>query len=118
MEALESRWYLAAVAWDDGGDGIHWSDVQNWSNNVLPGEADDVTIDFGSNTVQHDAGSDTVHSLTTTNPFELAGGTLFVVTTTQVNNSFTPHGGELSGGTEGAVERMSPQLLPVGLTAR
>ena len=102
VEPLEDRTLLAAVSWDGGGDGIHWSNVLNWSNDTLPGEADDVTIDFGGNIVQHDAGSDTVHSLTTTNPFELAGGTLSVVTTTQVNNSFTLSGGTLSGGTVGS----------------
>ena len=47
---------------------------------MLPGSADDVTIDFGSNTIQHDAGTDVVHSLTTTNPFTIAGGELSVVT--------------------------------------
>ena len=61
-----------------------------------------MTINFGSGTVQHDAGSDTVHSLTTTNPFELAGGTLSVVTATQVNNAFTLSGGTLSGRTVGS----------------
>ena len=98
VEMFESRLYLAAVAWDGGGDGSRWSDPLNWSNDGLPGEADDMTIDFGGNNVQHDAGFDTVHSLITTNPFELAGGTLHVVTTTQVNNSFTLKGGTLSGG--------------------
>ena len=105
VESLELREMLAAVTWDGGGNGIHWSDALNWSNNVLPGAADDVTIDFGGNTVQHDVGSDTVHSLTTTNPFELAGDTLSVVTTTQVNNSFTLNGGSLSGGTVGSEEK-------------
>ena len=98
VEALESRWYLAAVAWDGGGDGSHWSDPLNWSGNTLPGEADDVTINFGSNTIQHNSGTDTVHSLTTTNPFELAGGALSVVTTTHVNNFSTINGGTLLGG--------------------
>ena len=36
VEALESRLYLAAVTWDAGGDGVYWSDANNWSSDVLP----------------------------------------------------------------------------------
>ena len=89
MEALESRLYLAAVAWDAGGDGSHWSDPLNWSSNVLPTSADDVTINFGSGTVQHDTGTDTVNSLTTTNKLSLSGGTLAINGPSAINNDFT-----------------------------
>ena len=99
MELLESRCLLASVAWDGGGDGSRWGDPLNWSGNALPGAADDVTINFGSGTIQHDAGTNSVNSLTIANPFTLAGGTLSIVTTLQVNNTFTLNGGTLSGGT-------------------
>ena len=75
------------------------ADPLNWSGDALPGVGDDVTINFGGGAVQHDAGTHTVNSLTTTNPFTLAGGTLSIVTTLHVNNTFTLAGGTLSGGT-------------------
>ncbi|MCI0363408.1 MAG: hypothetical protein L0219_05965 [Phycisphaerales bacterium] len=34
----------AAVSWDGGGDGTNWSSANNWSGNVVPGQADRVTI--------------------------------------------------------------------------
>ena len=40
IEKLESRLYLAAVAWDGGSDVSHWSNPLNLSNNVLPISAD------------------------------------------------------------------------------
>ncbi|HQY88746.1 MAG TPA: hypothetical protein PK402_08805, partial [Tepidisphaeraceae bacterium] len=43
---------LAAVSWDGGGDGTLWSDPLNWSSNVIPTVADDVTLDVpGSPTI-------------------------------------------------------------------
>ena len=52
-ENLETRELLVAAMWDGGGDGVHWSDPLNWSGDTLPGSADDVTIDLGSNTIQN-----------------------------------------------------------------
>ncbi len=89
LEELENRCLLAAVTWDAGGDGTHWSDLDNLSTNVLPTSADDVTIDFGSNTIQHDSGTDTVNSLTTSNNFSLTGGTLIVNAASSINGNFT-----------------------------
>ncbi len=37
--------YAASVSWDGGGDGAFWTDPANWSNDAIPGAADDVTID-------------------------------------------------------------------------
>jgi RHS repeat-associated protein len=111
LELLESRCLLAPVSWDGGGDGSRWTDPQNWSDNVVPGAADDVTINFGSGTVRHDAGTHTVKSLTTTNPFTLAGGTLSIGTTLQVNNTLLLEVGTLSGGT---VNFASGQTLTIG----
>jgi hypothetical protein len=33
------------VAWDGGGDGIHWSDPKNWKGNSLPTSSDNIKID-------------------------------------------------------------------------
>jgi agmatine/peptidylarginine deiminase len=35
---------VANGTWDGGGDGVSWSDANNWSNNTLPGASDDVVI--------------------------------------------------------------------------
>ena len=43
IEPLEQRELLTAVSWDGGGDGSNWTDPLNWSNNLVPGAADDVT---------------------------------------------------------------------------
>ena len=44
-EPLEPRRLLSAVAWDGGGDNVHWEDPLNWTGDAVPGNADDVTID-------------------------------------------------------------------------
>src|SRR5262249_18743129 len=44
VERLEDRATPAAVFWDGGGDNLNWSNAQNWSNDVVPTSADDVTI--------------------------------------------------------------------------
>ncbi len=44
LEQLEIRTLLASVIWDGGGDGLYWSDPQNWQNNLLPASGDDVVI--------------------------------------------------------------------------
>ena len=86
VERLENRWLLSTVTWNGGGNGTNWSDPLNWDGNILPGAADDVTINFVTNTIVHDSGTDTVNNLTTNHLWEPAGGTLSVVTTTQVIN--------------------------------
>lgn len=48
MDCLEARVVLAAVSWDGGGGNNLWSNPLNWSNDLLPGNADDVTIDVPS----------------------------------------------------------------------
>ncbi|HQY87222.1 MAG TPA: hypothetical protein PK402_01095, partial [Tepidisphaeraceae bacterium] len=49
VDQLESRFLLAAVFWDGGGDGVLWRTAANWSNNTLPTADDDVTIDVAGN---------------------------------------------------------------------
>jgi hypothetical protein len=99
LEQLEPRHLLAAVNWDGGGDGTRWDDPVNWSSDALPTAADDVTIDAGYGTIEHNAGDDSVHSLTTAAPFILNGGILTIADTLQVNNNFTLSGGALSDAT-------------------
>ncbi len=91
MEALEDRRVLAAVSWDGGGDGVNWSDPDNWSGNALPTSADDVTISVGGTiTVIHASGSTTIQSLTSDENLTISGGSLTVTTgASNVNGDLT-----------------------------
>ncbi|MGF1635410.1 MAG: hypothetical protein ACFCVE_16310 [Phycisphaerae bacterium] len=68
VERMEQRRLLAAVSWDGGGDGVSWSDPLNWSGDVLPVAADDVTIDT--------AGTVRVLQNRTVNSLNVVAGTL------------------------------------------
>ena len=81
VESLEPRTLLSSVAWDGGGDGVHWTDPLNWSSDVLPGANDDVTI--GSAFTVESAGNVSIKSVTSTGhlsilsgSFGVSGGTL------------------------------------------
>ena len=90
IERLESRVLLAAVTWDGGGDGVNWTDPNNWSTNALPGVADDVTIDVvGTPTIQLIFGSQSINSLTSNESIQLSATTLNLAATSVVNASFT-----------------------------
>ena len=47
-EPLERRALLAAVAWTGGGDGMNWTDPNNWSSHAVPTSTDDVAVDVPS----------------------------------------------------------------------
>jgi RHS repeat-associated protein len=98
VEQLEHRLMLTAVSWDGGGDGINWTDPNNWSNNVLPGATDDVTISVASNpTVRISVGSQSINSLASDEALALDGGTLSIAAASRINSSFGMSGGTLSG---------------------
>src|SRR5262245_42779491 len=42
IEALEDRCVPAVITWDGGGGDFRWENPLNWSNDALPGTADDV----------------------------------------------------------------------------
>jgi YD repeat-containing protein len=120
IEALESRLLLSAVNWDGGGDGTHWSDPLNWSSDVLPVAADDVTINFGAATIDHAGGDDTIHSLNATNNFALSGGTLTINANSVVHGDFQLSNGTLDGAGDlslsGAVNWTSGEMVGTGRT--
>ncbi|MFH1711767.1 MAG: LamG domain-containing protein, partial [Patescibacteria group bacterium] len=39
-----NRAFAASVTWTGDGDGVNWEDADNWSNDAVPTDADDVTI--------------------------------------------------------------------------
>src|SRR5688500_543733 len=98
LDRLEPRRLLAAVSWDGGGDGVNWTDANNWSTNALPGPGDDVTIDVaGSPNVRLQAGTQSIRSLTCAESFELGFGELSLAAASMITGPFTFGFGTLSG---------------------
>ena len=100
IEALEDRRLLSLVTWTGAAGTPLWSNPANWSTGALPGPGDDVEINASAGvTVEHDAGTDQIHSLISSSPFTLSGGSLDVATTVEVDNVFTISGGTLQDAT-------------------
>ena len=114
-EALENRLLLSAVNWTGAAGDNQWTTPGNWSTNALPGPGDDVTINAaGTRTITLGSGTQSVNSVTATDPLAITGGALFVAATSQVatltvvgtlsgsgdvtiTNSLTWAGGTMSG---------------------
>jgi hypothetical protein len=96
--ALEDRRLLSAVSWTNanGGD---WDTASNWSTGSLPGPADDVSITIAvSNPITHSSSTDSVHSLTCTDPLTISGGSLsLAAASTITGTTLTLSGGTLTG---------------------
>jgi RHS repeat-associated protein len=74
-EVLESRRMLSTVAWTGAGDGVNWTDPNNWSTHALPGSGDDAVINTSGGAITLN-GTETVRSLNTVRAFTLASGSL------------------------------------------
>ena len=69
--------FSGTAYWDGGGDGTTWTDARNWSEDRVPGTADDVVIDLPTPaTVTLSGGSTTVRSIQCSRDFVLSGGSL------------------------------------------
>lgn len=102
LENFEPRQLLAAVAWDGGAGDNLWHSAANWSTNVVPTAADDVTISVPGSplvTFNSSAGSQSIRSLVSDEELSFTGGTLALTTTANINASMTVDGGTLVGGT-------------------
>ncbi|MBY0457516.1 MAG: hypothetical protein K2V38_09285, partial [Gemmataceae bacterium] len=66
---------IPGASWDGGGDGVSWGDSRNWDTDVVPGPADDVTIDSPGLTVRS-TNAVTVRSLTSNAALALDAGSL------------------------------------------
>ncbi len=101
VEPLEDRILPSTVTWinPNGGD---WDTAANWQDqngaNRVPGLADDAVISMAGNIpVTHSQNvTDAVHSLTNSDAFNLANGTLNITNTLTSSGTF-----QLSGGTLG-----------------
>ncbi len=101
LELLEQRRLLSAVTRTGAGGDNLWSDAANWSIGLLPGPSDDVVINTAIDGVVFVGGNDTIHSLHSSDPLTLSGGTLTVGSasaggTVEVDNTFLLSGGTLA----------------------
>jgi autotransporter-associated beta strand protein len=69
----------------------------NWSTHSVPGSADDVTINIPANVVHSDPVSDSINSLTSTQPLTISGGTLSIAAASTTSGTLTVSGGILAG---------------------
>jgi hypothetical protein len=76
MGAYEAQ--LVDVNWTAAGDGINWSDSNNWSDKIVPTANDAVTISQGFTNVQASGDSFTAYSLSSQSPVEILGGSLTI----------------------------------------
>lgn len=105
--------HSATVTWDAGGDGVSWHDPLNWSGNVLPGPADDVSIALTGAAVVHSTGDHSVRSVISSRPLTMLGGSLTATNGLRINSSvFT-----LSGGTISNTVRLVGSTLNMGTAA-
>ncbi|RPI83952.1 MAG: hypothetical protein EHM42_07930, partial [Planctomycetaceae bacterium] len=92
-EVLETRVLLTAISWDGGaGDGL-WSSALNWSTNVVPGSADDVTLDVAGDVTITVRGAPTaVASLVNRETLSIEGRIATGQATLTVTNNVTNEG--------------------------
>jgi autotransporter-associated beta strand protein len=88
---------MSTVAWTGGGADNNWDDALNWNTGTLPGPGDDVMITIPANVVHSDAVTDSIASLTSTQPLTLAGGTLAIAATSSTSGPLVVNGGSLAG---------------------
>jgi hypothetical protein len=118
LEALEARRLLAAISWDgDAGDNL-WHTPANWSGNVVPTSADDVTIDVAgtpSILLNSGSGNRSVNSLVLRESLTISGGVQLTVGTTatmDASGSVALTNGRLSGGTWTAATPLAVDTNP------
>ncbi len=89
---------IPTLTWDGGGDGVHWSDANNWNLNVLPTANDPVVIsDTAAAAIIVDSAA-TAKSVTSAEAFNITtGGTFTLGNASAFNNGFSLTGGTLAG---------------------
>ena len=94
---METRTLLSAVSWTGGAGDNNWDTPGNWSTDTVPGSGDDVTIDIAANVVHSDNVTDSINSLTSTEPLTISGGTLSIASASTIGGALTINGGTLTG---------------------
>src|SRR5881296_1355263 len=79
----------ANVTWTGAGDGVSWSDPNNWSNNVVPGPTSDVIIGMvpGNPTIRITTAVQ-IHSLTSSEPINISAGSLTLAAPSSIDAAF------------------------------
>ena len=97
IEWMESRIVLSPVVWTgDAGDN-NWDSPNNWNPVGVPGSTADVTINIAANVVHSSSVTDTINSLTSTEPLTISGGTLSIASASTTSAALTISGGTLTG---------------------
>ena len=97
MEWMEPRTLLSAVTWTGGGGDNNWDTAANWNTDSVPGSGDDVTINIAANVVHSNNVTDSINSLTSTEPLTISGGTLSIAAASTIGSTLTMTGGTLTG---------------------
>jgi autotransporter-associated beta strand protein len=115
IERMESRVQLSAVAWTGSGGDNNWDNPLNWSTDALPGSADDVAIEVAANVVHSSAVTDSIRSLTSSQPLTLSGGTISIASASSTSGPVVIDGGTLAG--TGDITVGGPLTLTAGTIA-
>jgi hypothetical protein len=84
--------------WTGLGDGVSWTNAANWSNNVIPGPADDVIISIAANpNIVLSSGAQSIRSMTCAENLSITGGSLSIAQPSTTSASLTLGGGTLAG---------------------
>ncbi len=93
---MEGRALLSAVSWTGDAGDDNWDTPGNWSTDSVPGASADVTIDTTAAVVHSDDVTDTINSLTTTEPLSITGGTLSIASASTIGGGLSVTGGTLT----------------------
>jgi len=105
IHGFEGEVPIITVNWDGGGDGMTWADALNWEGDQLPVNGNAVVInDPGNPTVIYDGslGTTILHSLESTEPLTLTGGSL------EISNGFSWASNTLTVGAAAALTVNGP----------
>jgi IPT/TIG domain len=97
LESMEPRTLLSAVNWTGAGGDNNWDTAANWSTNLVPGSGADVTINIAANVVHSNNVTDSINSLTSTEPLTISGGTLSIAAPSTIGSTLSITGGTLTG---------------------
>jgi hypothetical protein len=73
IEAMEPRTLLSAVSWTGAAGDNNWDTAANWNTNSVPGTGADVSINIAANVVHSSNVTDSINSLTSTEPLTISG---------------------------------------------
>ena len=96
LEWMEERTLLSNVSWTGNAHDNNWDTPGNWSTDSLPGMGDDVTINTSADVVHSDSMTDTINSLTSSQPLTISGGTLSIASAFTTSSTLTISGGTLN----------------------